>query len=467
MSKSMLPMSSLSRLLGLCLSGLALPVHAQAPQPPAPLTAMPMEAPAAGAAPATSPDSASARTLSLDELIETVLAHNADLQSVQQSRVTAAAGIRSATAYANPRLEWQSGRNQARIPGAVPGAVQGWGVSQLIENPAAREARRLAAEANARGSDQAIALTRNALVSETRLRASEYLLRRAEATVTAEDLALLEQVRERVRLRVASGEAPRYEVIKADAEIVHARERQQTAALQADQTLLTLNRLAAGRLPARWSLAGSLQDTSPLPTLAELLQQAEAENPELRALQAELERAQAQLQGARASRWPGVELRVGQTRDPEVRQSSVGVSVQVPLLDRRDGAIGEAGSEYTRLQGRLDGRRAELRQQVQHAWQSLAIARLRVQALSEGVVQDAEAALKVAQAAYRFGERGILDVLDAQRVLRSARLNLLEARFQVQSARIELETLAGRFAAPPTAPSTATPSNAIQAPTGQ
>ncbi|MCH8179182.1 MAG: TolC family protein [Proteobacteria bacterium] len=451
----MLPTSSLSRLLGLCLSGLALPLHAQLPQATdaALLAAAPMApSTAAPAAPAASADSAGVRTLSLNELIATVLAHNADLQSAQQSRVTAAAGIQSASAYANPRLEWQSGRNQARLPGAVPGSVQGWGVSQLIENPSAREARRTAAEASARGTEQAIALTRNALVSETRLRASEYLLRRAEANVTAEDLALLEQVRERVRLRVASGEAPRYEVIKADAEIVHARERQQTAALQADQTLLTLNRLAAGRLPARWSLAGSLQDDSPLPTLAELLQQADAENPELRALQAELERAQAQLQGARASRWPGVELRVGQTRDPEVRQSTVGVSVQVPLLDRRDGAIGEAGSEYTRLQGRLDGRRAELRQQVQHAWQALAIARLRVQALSEGVVQDAEAALKVAQAAYRFGERGILDVLDAQRVLRSARLNLLEARFQVQAARIDLETLAGRFAALPSTP---------------
>lgn len=451
----MLPTSSLSRLLGLCLSGLALPLHAQLPQATdaALLAAAPMApSTAAPATPAASADSAGVRTLSLNELIATVLAHNADLQSAQQSRVTAAAGIQSASAYANPRLEWQSGRNQARLPGAVPGSVQGWGVSQLIENPSAREARRTAAEASARGTEQAIALTRNALVSETRLRASEYLLRRAEANVTAEDLALLEQVRERVRLRVASGEAPRYEVIKADAEIVHARERQQTAALQADQTLLTLNRLAAGRLPTRWSLAGSLQDDSPLPTLAELLQQADAENPELRALQAELERAQAQLQGARASRWPGVELRVGQTRDPEVRQSTVGVSVQVPLLDRRDGAIGEAGSEYTRLQGRLDGRRAELRQQVQHAWQALAIARLRVQALSEGVVQDAEAALKVAQAAYRFGERGILDVLDAQRVLRSARLNLLEARFQVQAARIDLETLAGRFAALPSTP---------------
>lgn len=98
----------------------------------------------------------------------------------------------------------------------------------------------------------------------------------------------------------------------------------------------------------------------------------------------------------------------------------------------------------------MEGRRAELRQQVRLAWQSLEIATLRVQALSEGVVKDAEAALRVAQAAYQFGERGILDVLDAQRVLRSARADLLLARFQVQAASIELDTLAGRFATAPT-----------------
>ncbi|WP_290767295.1 TolC family protein [Aquabacterium sp.] len=448
MSKHTLPPSRLAGLAWLCLAGLALPIHAQV---------MPAPANTQAAAPPASPSAAptsteTVRVLSLDELITTVVANNTELLSAQQARVTATAGIQTATAYANPRLEWQSGRNQARMPGAVPGSVQGWGVSQMIENPGARDARRGAAEAAARGTEHAITLTRNAVVSETRLRASEYLLRRAEAGVTSEDLALLEQVRERVRLRVASGEAPRYEVIKADAEIVHARERQQTAALQAEQVLLTLNRMASGRLPARWSLAGSLQEDNPLPSLAELMAQAETDNPELRALQAEVERAEAQVRGARASRWPGVELRVGQTREPDLRHSSVGVSVQIPLLDQRDGAIGEAGSELRRLQGRLDGRRAELRQQLQHAWQALAIARLRVQALSEGVVLDAEAALKVAQAAYRFGERGILDVLDAQRVLRSARLNLLEARFQSQAARIELETLAGRFAASPTTP---------------
>jgi cobalt-zinc-cadmium efflux system outer membrane protein len=51
----------------------------------------------------------------------------------------------------------------------------------------------------------------------------------------------------------------------------------------------------------------------------------------------------------------------------------------------------------------------------------------------------------VAQAAYRFGERGLLDVLDAQRVLRSVRADLLQARFEFQSAVAEILRLRGHY----------------------
>jgi cobalt-zinc-cadmium efflux system outer membrane protein len=98
----------------------------------------------------------------------------------------------------------------------------------------------------------------------------------------------------------------------------------------------------------------------------------------------------------------------------------------------------------TRAQVRLDGRKAELRQEVLLTWKSLEMARLRIEALSQGSVREAEAALRVAQAAYRFGERGILDVLDAQRVLRGVRADLIQARYQLQEARIKLDQLIGQ-----------------------
>ena len=125
------------------------------------------------------------------------------------------------------------------------------------------------------------------------------------------------------------------------------------------------------------------------------------------------------------------------------------MGVQLPLLDQRSGPIAEAQAEVERARIRLEGRQNELGQQILLAWKAMDMARLRVEALSQGVLRDAESALRVAQAAYRFGERGILDVLDAQRVLRSVRADLLQARFQLQTARISLDQLTGRHAAEP------------------
>ena len=59
----------------------------------------------------------------------------------------------------------------------------------------------------------------------------------------------------------------------------------------------------------------------------------------------------------------------------------------------------------------------------------------------KSVVSQAEAALQVAEAAYRFGERGIFEVIDGQRTLRNVRLELLNARFDQQAAWIDLERM--------------------------
>jgi cobalt-zinc-cadmium efflux system outer membrane protein len=118
--------------------------------------------------------------------------------------------------------------------------------------------------------------------------------------------------------------------------------------------------------------------------------------------------------------------------------------MQIPLLDRRSGVIAQASAELSRAQIQLDGRKAEIKQEIYFTWKSMEMARLRIEALSQGSMREAEAALRVAQAAYRFGERGILDVLDAQRVLRSVRADLIQARYQLQEARVKLDQLIGQ-----------------------
>ena len=396
---------------------------------------------------AENPATPEVRVVTVDELINTVLQNNTGLNAARRAIDIATAGITTASAYPNPRLELNGGRGSAITPGTTSGNIVGVGVSQLIENPALRSARINSALFTEQGSQQAFATTRNELVGLVRLRTNEYLLRKLQAREAAESLSLLEQIRERIKVRVETGETGKLDLIRADAEIINARQREETARLQIAQSAITLNRLAAGMLPARWELEGNLEETRVLPALDQLRAEAVQFNPEVRLLEAELDRTKSRVEEAAASVIPGVELRASQLREPDLRNDMIGLSVQIPILDQRRGPKAEAAAERERTRGRLEGRRAELLQQLELSRRAVDIATVRVKALSEGAVRSSEAALRVAEAAYRFGERGILEVLDAQRVLRAIRQDLLLARYELQSALIELDVLTGRYAA--------------------
>lgn len=384
------------------------------------------------------------KTFSIDALVKEILQHNPTLLTSKRSLDVATAGVTTAGARPNPRIEGNAGR-QSAFSASGQGAVTGIGVAQLFENPALRSARIDAAQSIERGSLQTVAATKNEVVARVRLSAFDYLLRKEELLAATDALSLLEQIQQRVKVKVDSGEAGKYELIKADTEIITARQREQTAKLQVEQAVLNLNRLAAGKLPPSWTLDANLADAIELESLESIKTIALKSNPELSVLQADVERAQARINEAIASRWPGVDLRYTHQREPEARQNILSLSIQVPLVDQRTGPRNEAIADRERALTRLDGRRNELQQQLALAWSSVEVARLRIKALDEGAMRGAEAALRIAQAAYRYGERGILDVLDAERVLRSVRSDLLLARYELQSSTIELDFLAGRY----------------------
>ena len=290
-----------------------------------------------------------ASQLTIDQITEVVLQHNTDFAAAARSRDAATAAVRSARALPNPRLEIASGDNALRpASAAVAGRVETRGVAQLIENPFLRSARIDAASAGSAAAGHKLTSVRNNLVAEVRLRAFEALLRLEEEIAAREAVRLLEQIRDRVKLRVDTGEAPRFELIKADAEIISARQRQVSAAIKAEQAFITLNRLAAGRLPEKWSIAGRLADEAQPMVLEELMQQALNKSPELAVLRSLLERADANVSLAKSGRLPGVELRYQELRDPEIRQTMTGVAIQIPLLDQRQGPVAEAAAERLR-----------------------------------------------------------------------------------------------------------------------
>jgi cobalt-zinc-cadmium efflux system outer membrane protein len=110
-------------------------------------------------------------------------------------------------------------------------------------------------------------------------------------------------------------------------------------------------------------------------------------------------------------------------------------------VNRRKGPIAEAAASITRAEATLNQHRLELTAALESAYGQYLVADQQVKSFESGALRQANAAVGAAQAAYRLGARGIIEVLDAQRVLQRVRGELLDAQFERENALINLQEL--------------------------
>lgn len=371
------------------------------------------------------------------------LAHGSSrsIQAARNQVEAAAAAVRTARAYPNPELEYQKGSSKSRQPGGTPGNVEQYSLTQALDMPWTRNARIGAAEA---GLDSATALGRGMeadIVARIRVRYFDILRRQAEFKAAQEDLTAMEGIRDRIALRVETGEAPRFELVKADAEMLNSQKNAYSAELRVNQARAALRALIGPALPENFTLAGKLQDPLALEALDTLRKQISEQNPDLLRARAEQQRASRQLDHEKSKRWPSVALRGSKENDPDLSTSRVGVVMTIPLWDWRGGPIDEARANLSRASNELAHYEFSLDRSIDVAYEQYQIAQAQVTALESGIVRQAENAVRIAEHAYRFGERGILEVLDAQRVYRAARNELINARYEAASTWTEIERL--------------------------
>jgi len=377
----------------------------------------------------------------LPQLEAMALASSRSVLAVRDQVDAARFAVDSAAAFPNPELEYLSGTARARGVGGTPGDARSLAVTQPLDMPWKRSARIDAAEAGLAATTAGARAFEADLLARLRSRYFEVLRREAELRNAKEDVALMEGVRSRIALRVETGEAARFELIKADAETLNAQKTAQAASYRLAQARSLLQQMVGTTLPPEFALSTRLRDVPPLPPLALLQKQLAENSPELARGRAEMQRAQRQLDLERAQRWPNLALKASVDEDPDVRTSKFGLVVSIPLWDRRRGPVGEAAAQLSRARNELESNQFVLGQAIEAAYQQYEIAQTQVTALESGIVRQSEAALKVAEAAYRFGERGFIEVLDAQRVFRAARAELITARYELAAAWVEIERL--------------------------
>jgi cobalt-zinc-cadmium efflux system outer membrane protein len=347
--------------------------------------------------------------------------------------------------YPNPSVEILSGQARPRAGIGAAGNSTELNLQQPLEWPAAREARIQGAQFGVQSSESLRRQVINEVLTDVRLRSLEWLVRQEDIRFLKDALDLIEQTRNRIAVKVDSGEAARYELIKAEAEVLAARSRLDSSRAQAEFTRARLSQLIGIRLGENFRIASTRSAIPDQVNIDALVVRVVTNNPELKLRESELAQQEQRLTEQKVLRRPALALQARSDQDPEIRTRQVGIAVSIPVFDTRKGVIREAAADMDLAGVRLEGRRYELTQQAYATYATLLAAKRRVEALEGGVLKQAEAALSIAQAAYKFGERGILDTLDAQRVLRSVRSDLTAARLEAFSAATELDRLSGTY----------------------
>jgi cobalt-zinc-cadmium efflux system outer membrane protein len=386
--------------------------------------------------------------LTLNRALELAEQYSPQLRLAEALNEGAAAAVVTAKAYPNPAFNTLAGPQYRRLASAEPGLLTHFSVDQTIELPSIRRTRLRAAEAGRESTRYTMAESRLNVRAAVKQAFYQVLRRRAEIGLAEENLRLVRDLQRRVQLQVEVGEAARLELTRADAELATAQTFANSARLRHLNAMAALRTAVSAPLAARFEPQGQLEIGVKLPPLDELRQEVLTRHPTLLQAQAEIRRAQARLEAETAQRRQSPSVRMEYERQPDLGFFRMGVSIPIPVLNRREGPIAESVAALNQARAMADLRRLEIQAALERAYGQYEVATQQVVSFERGVLKEAEAALQAAEAAFRFGERGIIEVLDAQRVLRTVRLDFLNAQYDLQSALIDVEQLRAQEARP-------------------
>ena len=289
------------------------------------------------------------------------------------------------------------------------------------------------------------ALRADAEVTVARLVAEQDRVMVAQAAVTE-----IQRLLEILRIREREGEGSRYDRLRAEQELADA-----TVALVAARTAEATARAAvgallpSGRAPGR--VTAGFQPRPNLGPVESLLTHATGGRAELRALRAAITGTTTEASAARLARRPAPTFTAGLKRadvgtaDREFG-GFLGVSLPVPLFENGSRQVAVWEAQRTRAERELASLEHAVRAEVAGAAEALTI---RQQAL--GTLPDAasgEELAKTAEIAYREGEIGILELLDATRTASRARVRAIELRLETRLAEIALQRAVGEMVWP-------------------
>lgn len=278
---------------------------------------------------------------------------------------------------------------------------------------------------------------RKAFIEVLGARESLSLLQEAETIST--ELARI------TRERVTAGELAATEETRAKARQAEAQVETQQAKRQLAETELNLAAVLVSPAPLTAPAGDRLPQSLPVPELAMLLDELQ-KSPflELRRNESKLAASNLSLQQSNAWSDPSISIALREVPDKDARSLTIGLSIPLPLFQRNQTGIAEAGATLKKSAANERLSAFRLRTELTQAHMTLSAATLEANTLHEEVLVRAEEASAAVQEGYRLGKFRYSDVLEASQALLAAKNKHLEAMLTLNRAAITLDRLLGR-----------------------
>ncbi|HEY6806087.1 MAG TPA: TolC family protein [Pyrinomonadaceae bacterium] len=391
------------------------------------------------------------------DLVRRALASNGELAAARIDIERARARRQQAGLRPNPTLDFE--QTTGRFTGAAGETERSIGVAVPIELGGKRRRRLELAQAELEAAEAAVADRERTLSAEVRSNYAEALAALRELEITEHLDNLDQQTTRFVQARVSEGETAPIELNLLMVEVDRLRSRRALVEGGLRSGLIRLKNIAGippgEPLRLREDLATPMMPLPPA-SMDAAEDIAMRSRPDLRLARLNEEVAQAGYKLARSEGVPNVtafsKYTVGQAvfDDTPVgvlvdrdKLLSFGVSVDIPVFNRNQGAIAEFAAAITQARTRREFLESVVRSEVQSAYARYEAARAAVLTFEQGVIARSNDNLRVIRSAYELGQFTITDLINEQRRLVDSQRDFTEALAEQYRALADLQAALG------------------------
>lgn len=383
--------------------------------------------------------SAQSLSLSLQAALDRALNRPEVTQQFQSLRSEGEGLEQIASRWSNPEFSF----DQEDVSGGGSESTERiYSLSQTFDISGERTLRREAAAAAKRAKQSEVAVRAHDIRDEVRTRYFEALYAQRQVQTLDDWVERIARLTRDLRTQVERGEASRYDLQRLEQTRLAFSAEQSRA--QATRTRQRARLLALVGLPVSSDITLT-EDLIPPPAPAlEVLRESADRHPELNKLAAQRDEARLSARAEQRATLPDPSISVGAKTvtgtGPDQDGYVLGLSLPLPLFDRRNGQAGIAAARAADRNAEYHLIRTTHLAEIEADRAAYVQLRERLLAQVNASETSAESLVTAAEAGYAGAEQSVLELADAYEVALNTLLDVLALTFEARTAHSELVT---------------------------